>query len=110
MGFTKALLKQELTPLIGFTRETTYSLQSIELVVMAEDIHKIVKFIIIDRPAPLNAILKRSWLYNMKVVPTTYHQSLKFSTLEGIETIRGSQKSSRTCYMATFKDIESPLT
>uniref|UniRef100_A0A0D3E9S6 Uncharacterized protein n=1 Tax=Brassica oleracea var. oleracea TaxID=109376 RepID=A0A0D3E9S6_BRAOL len=31
MGFTKALLKQEQTPLIGFVGETTYSLGSIEL-------------------------------------------------------------------------------
>ncbi|KAL0826105.1 hypothetical protein Bca101_049782 [Brassica carinata] len=31
MGFTKSLLKQERTPLIGFAGETTYSLGSIEL-------------------------------------------------------------------------------
>ncbi|WZZ59380.1 hypothetical protein YC2023_059487 [Brassica napus] len=106
MGFTKALLKQERTPLIGFAGETTYSLRSIELAVTAGEIRKIVEFIVIDRPAPFNPILGRPWLYSMKAVPSTYHQCLKFPTPEGVKTTRGSQKSSRTCYLAIFKDIE----
>ena len=106
MGFTKALQKQERTPLIGFAGETTYSLGSIKLAVTAGEIRKIVEFIVIDRPAPFNAILGRPWLYSMKAVPSTYHQCLKFPTPKGVETIRGSQKSSRTCYLASFKDIE----
>ena len=106
MGFTKALLKQERTPLIGFARETTYSLGSIELAVTAGEVRKIVEFIVIDRPAPFNAILVRPWLYIMKAVPSTFHQCLKFPNPKGIETIRGSQKSSRTCYLASLKDIE----
>ena len=106
MGFTKALLKQDRTPLIGFAGETTYSLGLIELAVTAGEIRKIVEFIVIDRPAPFNAILGRPWLYSMKAVPSTYHQCLKFPTPKGVETIRGSQKSSRTCYLASFKDIE----
>ncbi|KAF8086629.1 hypothetical protein N665_0618s0006, partial [Sinapis alba] len=88
MEFTKALLKQELTPLIGFAGETTYSLRSIELA-----------FVVIDRPAPFNAILRIPWLYIMKAVATTYHQCLKSPTPRGIKTIRRIQKISRTCYL-----------
>ena len=90
MGFTKALLNQEQTSLIGFAGETTYSLGSIELVVTAGEVRKIVEFIVIDRLVPFNAILGRPWLYSMKAVPSTYHQCLKFPTPKGIETIRGS--------------------
>lgn len=108
MGFTKTLLKQERTPVIGFAGETTYSLGSIELALTAGDVRKIVALIVIDRPAPFNTILGRSWLYSMKAVSSTYHQYLKFPTPRGIETIRGSQKSSRTCYLSSFKDIKSP--
>ena len=106
MGFTKALLKQERTPLIGLAGENTYSLRSIELAVTAREVRKIVEFIVIDRPAPFNAIFGRPWLYSMKAVPSTYHQCLKFPTSKGVKNIRGSQKNSRTCYLASFKDIE----
>ncbi|KAL0682206.1 hypothetical protein Bca4012_049053 [Brassica carinata] len=106
IGFTKALLKQERTPLIGFTGETPYSLGSFGPAVTAGEVRKIVEFIVIDRSAPFNAILGRPWLYSMKAVPSTYHQCLKFPTSKGVETIRGSQKNSRTCYLASFKDIE----
>ncbi|KAF8100761.1 hypothetical protein N665_0218s0099 [Sinapis alba] len=98
MGFTKTLLKQERTPLNGFAGETTYSPGSIKLAVTAE-----------TSPAPFNAVLGRPWVYCMKVVPSTYHQCLKFPTPRGIETIRCCQKSSRTCYLSTFKYLESPL-
>ncbi|KAF8100735.1 hypothetical protein N665_0218s0073 [Sinapis alba] len=92
MRFTKTLLKQERTPLIGFV-----------------DITRIVDFIVIYRPLSFNAILGIPWLYNMKAVPSTYHQCLKFSTPRRTENVQGSQKSSRTCYLASFKDLESPL-
>ncbi|KAL0645929.1 hypothetical protein Bca4012_044220 [Brassica carinata] len=107
MGFTKALLKQERTRLIGFAGETTYSLGLIELAVTAGGVRKIVEFIVIEHPALFNAILGRPWLYSLKAVPSTYHQCLKFPAPKGIETIKGSQKSSRTCYLTSFKYIES---
>ena len=106
MGFTKALLKQERPPRNGFAGQTTYSLGSIELAVTAGEIKKIVEFIVIDRPAPFNAILGRPWLYSMKAVPSTYHQCLKFSIPKGVETIRESQKNSIICHLASLKDIE----
>lgn len=107
MRFTKTFLKQEWTSLIGFVGEITYSLGSIELVGTAGDVRKIVDFIVINRPAPFNANLGRPWLYNMKAVPSAYHQCLKFPTPKGIETIWGSQKNSITCYLASFKGIDS---
>ncbi|KAF8053762.1 hypothetical protein N665_1375s0001 [Sinapis alba] len=101
MSFTKVILKKELTPLIGFTDETTY---------IAGGVQKIVEFIVIDRYVFFNAILGRPWHYNMMAVPSTYHQCLKLLTQKRIETIRGSKSSSRTLYLANFKDIEPSST
>ncbi|KAF8094689.1 hypothetical protein N665_0355s0002 [Sinapis alba] len=91
MRFTETLLKQERTPLIGFA-----------------DVRKIIDFIVTGRPTIFNATLGRPWLYILKAVPTTYHQCLKFPTQRGIETIQESQKRSRTFYLASFKDLQSP--
>lgn len=106
MGFTKSLLKQERTTLIGFAGEMTYALGSIKLAVTAGDVRKIVEFIVINRLTPFNDILGRLWLYSMKAVPSTYYHCMKFPTPKSIETIRGNQKSSRTCYLESFKEIE----
>ena len=91
MGFTNTLLKEERSPLISFPGKTTYSLGSTELTVTTGEIRKILEFIMIDSQAPFNAILGRPCLYSMKAIPSTYHQCLKFRTLKGVETIRGSQ-------------------
>ncbi|KAL0684707.1 hypothetical protein Bca4012_051555 [Brassica carinata] len=87
MGFTKALLKQELTPLIGFAGETTYSLGSIDLAITADITRKTLP--IQYEGSPIN-------LSPMPEIPDP----------KRIETIRGIQKSLRS-YLASFKDIKS---
>ncbi|XP_019240713.1 PREDICTED: uncharacterized protein LOC109220702 [Nicotiana attenuata] len=42
-----------------------------------------------------NIILGRSCLHDMKALPSTYHQLLKFSTPQGIKQIRGDQPAAR---------------
>ncbi|XP_070008215.1 uncharacterized protein [Nicotiana sylvestris] len=46
-------------------------------------------FEVVDGDIGYNIILGRPWLHEMKVVPSTYHQLLKFPTPEGIKQIRG---------------------
>ncbi|XP_070035356.1 uncharacterized protein [Nicotiana tomentosiformis] len=43
----------------------------------------------------------RPWLHEMKVVPSTYHQLLKFPTPEGIKHIRGDHPAAREMWHVT---------
>ncbi|KAG7557024.1 DNA-directed DNA polymerase family B exonuclease domain [Arabidopsis suecica] len=86
-------------PLVAFTSDTSMSLGNIKLPVLAAGVPKIVEFIVFDRPAAYNIILGTPWIYQMKAIPSTYHQCVKFPTPAGIGTIRGDQETSRSCYL-----------
>ncbi|KAG7557008.1 Retrotransposon gag domain [Arabidopsis suecica] len=86
-------------PLVAFTSDTCMSLGNIKLPVLAAGVPNIVEFIVFDRPAAYNIILGTPWIYQMKAIPSTYHQCVKFPTPRGIRTIRGDQETSRSCYL-----------
>lgn len=50
----------------------------IDLMVYTEGVNFYTTFMIISSCSAYNAILERPWLHDMKVVPSTYHQALKF--------------------------------
>ncbi|XP_070032806.1 uncharacterized protein [Nicotiana tomentosiformis] len=61
------------------------------LLMNAERVVKTTLFEVVNGDMGYNIILGRPWLHEMKVVPSTYHQLLKFSMPEGINQIRGDQ-------------------
>ncbi|KAG7594095.1 Ribonuclease H-like superfamily [Arabidopsis thaliana x Arabidopsis arenosa] len=85
MGISKQSIKGPPSPLVSFTSETSMSVGTIVLPISAEGIVKMVEFTVFDRPAAYNVILGTPWLYEMKAVPSTYHQCLKFPTTSGLE-------------------------
>ncbi|KAL1223571.1 hypothetical protein V5N11_034319 [Cardamine amara subsp. amara] len=87
------------TPLIAFTNETSMSLGTIRLPVLAVGVSKIFEFTVFDRPAAYNVILGTPWIYQMKAVSSTYHQCVKFPTPKGVGTFKGDQEKSRSCYL-----------
>ncbi|KAG7557013.1 Retrotransposon gag domain [Arabidopsis suecica] len=99
MGISKPDIIGPPAPLVAFTSDTSMSLGNIKLPVLAAGVPKIVEFIVFDRPAAYNIILGTPWIYQMKAIPSTYHQCVKFPTLAGIGTIRGDQETSRSCYL-----------
>ncbi|KAG7594076.1 Retrotransposon gag domain [Arabidopsis thaliana x Arabidopsis arenosa] len=99
MGINKADIIGPPAPLVAFTSDTSMSLGNIKLPVLAAGVPKIVEFIVFDRPAAYNIILGTPWIYQMKAIPSTYHQCVKFPTPGGIGTIRGDQETSRSCYL-----------
>ncbi|XP_009630934.1 uncharacterized protein [Nicotiana tomentosiformis] len=61
----------------------------------AKGMMKTTMFEVADGDTGYNIILGKPWLHEMKVVPSTYHQLLKFPTPEGIKQIMGDEPTTR---------------
>ncbi|XP_070039651.1 uncharacterized protein [Nicotiana tomentosiformis] len=61
----------------------------------AEGVMKTTIFEVVNDDMGYNIILGRPWLHDMRVVPSTYHELLKFPTPEGIKQIKGDQQAVR---------------
>ncbi|XP_070046595.1 uncharacterized protein [Nicotiana tomentosiformis] len=81
--------------LAGFNLASMITRGEILLLTNTEGVMKTTLFEVVDGDMGYNIILGRPWLHEMKVVPSTYHQLLKFPTLEGIKQIRGDQPAAR---------------
>ncbi|XP_074305863.1 uncharacterized protein LOC141641085 [Silene latifolia] len=108
MGFSEKDLLRKAVPLVGFSGEMKHSLGEIVIPTFAGGINKQVRYLVIDGPSNYNVILDRPWIHEMKVVPSTYHQSLKFPTPWGVQEIRGDQEEARDCCKDALKPTVSP--
>ncbi|XP_074299127.1 uncharacterized protein LOC141630160 [Silene latifolia] len=98
MGFTEKDLAKKAIPLVGFSGETKHSLGEIIIPTYAGGLNKQVMYLVIDGPSTYNVILGRPWIHEMKAIPSTYHQCLKFPTPWGVQEIRGDQEEAKDCY------------
>ncbi|XP_074288725.1 uncharacterized protein LOC141613881 [Silene latifolia] len=103
MGFDKENLIKKSVPLVGFSGETAHSVGEITIATYIEGVNKLVRYLIIEGPTTYNVILGRPWIHQMKAVPSTYHQCLKFPTSWGTVTVKGDQEESRNCYTQALK-------
>ncbi|XP_019234987.1 PREDICTED: uncharacterized protein LOC109215381 [Nicotiana attenuata] len=81
--------------LAGFNLTSITTRGEILLPTNAERVMKTTLFEVVDGDMGYNIILGRPWLHEMKAVPSTYHQLLKFPTPEGIKQIREDQPAAR---------------
>ncbi|XP_070041050.1 uncharacterized protein [Nicotiana tomentosiformis] len=81
--------------LAGFNLANVTTQGEFLLLTNAEGVMKTTLFKVVDGDMGYNIILGRPWLHEMKVVPSTYHQLMKFPTPGGIKQIRGDQPSVR---------------
>ena len=65
---------------IRFSGEKNYTIGEITLSVYAGGVNLSVTFMVLDIPLAYNVILERSWIHNMRDVPSTFHQVIKFPT------------------------------
>ncbi|XP_060182646.1 uncharacterized protein LOC132612577 [Lycium barbarum] len=68
------------------------------------------KFYVIEGDMGYNALLGRSWIHLVRAVPSTMHQVLKFSTPEGIKTVRSVQQAAKEMFTVeeSVKIIKAP--
>ncbi|XP_019226111.1 PREDICTED: uncharacterized protein LOC109207619 [Nicotiana attenuata] len=81
--------------LVGFNLASVTIRGEILLPMNTERVMKMSHFEVVDGDMGYNIILGRPWLHEMRVVPSMYHQLMKFSTPEGIKQIRGDQPVAR---------------
>ncbi|GMN67946.1 hypothetical protein TIFTF001_037007 [Ficus carica] len=76
--------------LTGFNGESTAAVGKIKLPVFTAGVNKLTTFLVLDCPSAYKIILGRPWIHAMKVVPSTYHQHIRFPTKKGVKEIKGN--------------------
>ncbi|KAH6835709.1 hypothetical protein C2S53_019141 [Perilla frutescens var. hirtella] len=79
------------TTLIGFSGEHKTTLGEITLPTYIEGLNLLTKFQVIDAPSVYSVIMGRLWIHELRAVPSTYHQIMKFPTPWGVRSVRGEQ-------------------
>ena len=90
--------------LLGFNGATTLSIGDVAFSVKAGPVAQQVLFSVVEDLGPYNAILGRAWLHAMKVVPSTYHQTISYLTEAGQVDLQGSQLAARQCYQTSLQE------
>ncbi|KAJ9550939.1 hypothetical protein OSB04_014984 [Centaurea solstitialis] len=103
MGIERSEIVRRSTTLIGFNGDPMNTLGEIILPVYAKGINKQTKFNVVDCQSAYNVILGRPWIHEMKAIPSTYHQKIKFPSPWGIQEIASENKIARECYKITMK-------
>ena len=88
--------------LLGFNGATTLSIGDVTFPVKAGPVTQQVLFSVVEDLGPYNAILGRAWLHAIKVVPSTYHQTISYLTESGQVDIQGSQLVAWQCYQLSL--------
>ena len=83
MGFPPSALENPEQILFGFNKASKNSLGNIVLPVQAGLVIQNVQFLVVEDLSPFNAIMERTWLHGMKVIPSTYHQMVSYLIEDG---------------------------
>ncbi|KAL0661811.1 hypothetical protein Bca4012_098648 [Brassica carinata] len=98
-------IRRVATPLASFEGRSILSRGVVLLTTKACDLKRKTEFTVVDLPMPFDAIVGRPWLHQMRAVPSVYPQCVKFMSPTRENTIFGSQKQARACYMSEFRKM-----
>lgn len=107
MGIDPGRLRPYLTQLKGFFGDVVQLVGVITLPVLAESkiwaATAMNDFLVVKAPSTYNVILGRPILNQFKVVTSTYHLKMKFSTPNGLGELHGEQAIAQDCYIQELK-------
>ena len=73
----------------------------ITLPIAVKDKVQMTELVVVDTSFAYNMIVGRPWLHSMKVVPSTYHQKVKYPTTTRVDEIKGDKAATQICYVKT---------
>ena len=99
IGLTEGALNPTASLLYEFIRDYLIPKGTTKLAVTVGEHPRVsmvvANFLVVDFPLAINGLIGRPLLKALKVVTSIYHLTMKFSTVEGIGHVRGSQYDSR---------------
>ena len=87
MEVDKSQIERMHVILMGFNGESTQAAGMIRLPVYTAGENRMTNFLVMDCPSAYNVILGRPWIQDIRAVPSTYHQIIRFPTRRGIREI-----------------------
>lgn len=98
IGLLPSVLENPRQILSGFNGVSTTSLGDVVLPIQAGPVTQNVQFSVVKDRSTFNVIMGCTWLHNMKVIPSTYHQMVRYLTEDKQIDLLGSQLATRQCY------------
>ena len=110
LGLIKIELSPATSPLYGFTRDHVILRGTVKLLVIVGEHPKVLtivtEFLIVDCLSVVNGIIGRPHLMVVKVVTSIYNLTMKFSAIERMGQVQGSQYNLRECYNKSLRVAE----
>lgn len=91
MNIDEAHIHRRSTILVGFSGEQKFTLRDITLPVYAARVNLHITFVVLDSPSSYNVILGRPWIHDMRAVPSTFHQVIRFPIAWGSKKSRANK-------------------
>ncbi|GJR72656.1 reverse transcriptase domain-containing protein [Tanacetum coccineum] len=93
----KATKVDRKTPLVGFSRERSWSISEVSLEITIGDAPlsgtETLNFVIVRSDSSYNMLLGRAAMQRMGIVVSTIHEAIKFHTKKGIRTVLSADKT-----------------